>query len=269
MISTLDARLEAALSPGRNADRDPVAWAEERLGFPLDQWQRDLLEAEAQRLLLVTPRQAGKSTVVGVLAALAMVQGPGTRVVVIAPSWRQASLLTGKVAATLQGEPITTETASRLALANGSTLDCLPGDRPSTVRGVTADLLLIDEASRVRNELVTACLPMTAATDGRIVLLTTPAGAAGAFYDFWSDTGDDTWTRVFVTMKEVGHYKPGMVAMMKRKLGRMYAQEFEGKFLEAPGALFDGQSLEDLFAHRVTPWTGPLGESAGDYKPLC
>jgi phage terminase large subunit-like protein len=239
------------------------------LGFPLDQWQRDLLLADAPRLLLVTPRQAGKSTACGALAAWAMVTQPGTRVAIISPSWRQSSLLTAKTTNLLYGQRLTEESAHRIALANGSTLDCLPGDRPATVRGVTSDLLMIDEASRVRNELVTACLPMTAATDGRIIMLTTPAGASGAFYDFWSDLSDDTWSRVFVTAAEVGHYRPETLKLMRRRLGRMYAQEFEGKFLEAPGALFSSESLDELFAHRVTPWMGPLGVPDDEYIPLC
>lgn len=267
LLSTLDARVESLKSTSE--DPGPVAWVEELLGFELDPWQRDLLENPAQRLLLVTPRQAGKSTVVGALAAREMVTKPGTRVVVISPSWRQSSLLTAKVATLLYGQTLVTETASRLVLANGSSLDCLPGDRPATVRGLSCELLCVDESSRVRNELVTAALPMTAATNGRIIMLTTPAGASGAFYDFWSDISDTSWTRIFVTLDQVGHYKPELIGMMKRRLGRMFAQEFLGKFLEAPGSLFSSESLDALFANRVVPWTGPLGSPDSEYKPLC
>lgn len=243
---------------------DPVEWAEDRLGFALDPWQRDLMTADPHRLLLVCPRQSGKSTAVAALAAFQMATQPGIRIAVLSPTMRQSSLLAAKVADVLRHESIASETATRITLANGSTLDSLPGDQPKTVRGATADVLIIDEASRVKSELVTAGLPMVAATDGSVVMLTTPAGATGAFYQFWID--DDEWRRVFVAVDQVTHYDPKTLRMMRRRLGeRMFDQEFGGRFLDAPGALFSADAIDALFTDRSVE-SDPINVTT--YEPL-
>jgi hypothetical protein len=235
---------------------DPVQWAETRLHLTLDQWQKDVLTQDSQRLMLCCPRQAGKSTVVGALAASQMVRHANTRVVVISPTARQSGLLASKISETLAGEDVISESVTRLVLANGSSLDSLPGDQPKNIRGATADLLIIDEASRVKPELMAAALPMVIATNGRVVLLSTPAGSSGSFYEFWTE--DDDWTKVFVTAEMVGHYTQDALEAMKKKLGdRAWRQEFCGEFLEAPGALFDNDEIEALF-DRSDEWSGSL-----------
>jgi len=246
--SRLLADISATLdSLDRPAIADPVAWAEERLGFRLDPWQRGLLIDDHQRLLLCCPRQSGKSTVVAARTAYLMVNRPGIRIVALAPTIRQSAMLSAKTADVLRGESLRTETATKLVLANGSTLDALPGDQPKTIRGATADVVLIDEASRVRNELVVAALPMVAATGGAITMLSTPAGASGAFYDAWT-SGEDEWTRSQVTVADVGHYDAKTLKTMRRRLGeRLFGQEFENAFLAAPGALFSPEDIDALF----------------------
>lgn len=258
--------LSLQVVPGETVTINPVEWAERRLGITLDDWQRNVLTSEAKRMLLVCPRQAGKSTIVGALAGSLMVSHPGIKVVVLSPTQRQSSLLAAKVSDVLGGEPILSDSVSRLVLSNGSSLDSLPGDQPKTIRGATADVLIIDEASRIKDELVAAALPMVAATDGRIVMLSTPAGSSGAFSDFWHDDQDD-WLRVFVTVDMIPRYSASMLEGMKRRLGsRMYAQEFSGEFLEAPGQLFSNADLDGLFSRRLT-WE-PMLEGSTDYQPL-
>lgn len=258
--------LALQLLPTASVEINPVEWAEQRLGIVLDEWQRNVLTSGAKRMLLVCPRQSGKSTIVGCLAGSLMVAHPGIKVVVLSPTQRQSSLLAAKVSDVLGGEPVLSDSVSRLVLSNGSSLDSLPGDQPKTIRGATADVLVIDEASRIKDELVAAALPMVAATDGRILMLSTPAGSSGAFSDFWHDEQDD-WERVFVTAEMVPRYSKSMLDGMRRRLGaRIFAQEFSGEFLEAPGQLFSNADLNELFARRL-PWE-PMLEGKTDYQPL-
>lgn len=264
LLADISATLDSLETP---AVTDPVAWAEDRLGFALDPWQRDLLTDDHQRLLLCCPRQAGKSTIVAARTGYLMVSRPGVRIVALAPTIRQSAMLAAKTADVLRDEPITTETATKLVLANGSTLDALPGDQPKTVRGATADAVLIDEASRVRDDLVVAALPMVAATDGSITMLSTPAGAAGAFFDAWV-SDEDEWVRSMVALADVNHYSEKTIKTMRRRLGgRMFAQEFENRFLEAPGALFSSEDIDALFTDRRSEWEGPLG-ATDEFKPI-
>ena len=255
LLADISATLDSLTAP---AITDPVAWVEERLGFGLDPWQRALLIDDHQRLLLCCPRQSGKSTIVAARTAYLMVSRPGIRIVALAPTIRQSAMLAAKTADVLRDESLVTETATKLVLANSSTLDALPGDQPKTVRGATADLVLIDEASRVRDELVVAALPMVAATAGSITMLSTPAGAAGAFFDAWT-SDEDEWLRSQVTLADVNHYSEKTIKTMRRRLGeRMFSQEFENRFLDAPGALFSAEDINALFSRKTADAYEPV-----------
>ena len=255
LLADISATLDSLTAP---AITDPVAWVEERLGFGLDPWQRALLIDDHQRLLLCCPRQSGKSTIVAARTAYLMVSRPGIRIVALAPTIRQSAMLAAKTADVLRDESLVTETATKLVLANSSTLDALPGDQPKTVRGATADVVLIDEASRVRDELVVAALPMVAATAGSITMLSTPAGAAGAFFDAWT-SDEDEWLRSQVTLADVNHYSEKTIKTMRRRLGeRMFSQEFENRFLDAPGALFSAEDINALFSRKTADAYEPV-----------
>ncbi len=92
-------------------------------------------------------------------------QAPAT-VVLISPSQRQSVELFRTVHAMYQrlpGRPDAAyETLQRLELANGSRVISLPGSE-RTVRGLASvDLIVIDEAARVDDELLAATRPMLA-----------------------------------------------------------------------------------------------------------
>src|SRR5216684_973035 len=77
----------------------------------------------------------------------------------------------------------------------------LPG-MEDTVRGFSAvSLMLIDEASRVSDDLYKAVRPMLAVGDGDLWLMSTPNGKRGFFYEEWAN-GGEKWERVAVTGAE-------------------------------------------------------------------
>ena len=54
------------------------------------------------------------------------------------------------------------------------------------MRGLASvDLIVIDEAARVDDELLAATRPMLAVSNGTLFALTTPAGKRGWFYEQW------------------------------------------------------------------------------------
>ena len=72
---------------------------------------------------------------------------------------------------------------STIELPDGGRIMAVPGSE-QTIRGVPAlDLLIIDEASRVTDELMVAVRPMIATTGGTIMALSTPAGQKGWFFE--------------------------------------------------------------------------------------
>ena len=75
--------------------------------------------------------------------------------------------------------PLVGESALRYELTNGSRIIALPGTEEN-IRGYSAvDLLVIDEAARVIDELYYATRPMLAVSGGRLLALSTPFGKRG------------------------------------------------------------------------------------------
>src|SRR3954451_16546888 len=142
---------------------DPVLLMQ-RQGIDPDPWQARLLRSTSKRMLLNCSRQSGKSTTVGTLAAHTALYEPGALVLLLSPTLRQSGELFRKVldaySAAGESEPPEAQSALQLELKNGSRVVSLPG-RENTVRGYSGvDLLIIDEASRVADELYMSVRPM-------------------------------------------------------------------------------------------------------------
>ena len=81
--------------------------------------------------------------------------------------------------------PAVKETETQIELQNSSRIVSLPG-KEATIRsfqGVT--LLVLDEASRIPDDLYATVSAMTATAKGRQVLLSTPFGQRGFFWREW------------------------------------------------------------------------------------
>jgi len=159
-------------------------------GLKPDPWQEEVLRSRARQVLLLCTRQAGKSTVSALLALHEALYRRGSLVLMLAPALRQSQELFRKLIgfydALDRPVPATGESALRLELANGSRVLSLPG-KEETIRGFSnVRLLVVDEASRVPDELYYTVRPMLAVSEGRLIGLSTPHGKRGWFYAEWS-----------------------------------------------------------------------------------
>src|SRR5262245_42787153 len=131
-----------------------------------------------------------------------------TAPLLVSPSQRQSGELFRTVMRhfrELPGAPeIRAESALRLELANGSRVVALPGDE-KTIRGFAgAALVILDEAARIEDELIAAVRPMLATSGGRLIMLSTPFGKRGVFYEAWH--GDESWHRVRIAASASQNY---------------------------------------------------------------
>ena len=108
-------------------------------------------------------------------------------------------------------------------------------------------VLLVDEASRVRDELWATISPMLAAAPAaQQILLSTPAGASGEFHRAWT-SGED-WERVQITADQCPRISTEHLAAERIRLGdALYRQEYFGAFVSAPGSVFDAEVLAHMF----------------------
>jgi hypothetical protein len=251
---------------------DPAAFARDRLGFEPDEWQGGLLRSSARWTLVLCSRQAGKSTTAAVLALHTALHRPGSLVLLVAPSLRQAGELFRKFAemrGRLDPAPALSEdnAASCTFAANGSRVLSLPGSE-ATVRGFSAPALVVeDEAARVPDALYRTIRPMLAtAPAGRLILLSTPYGQQGHFWQEWSEGGPD-WRRVEVPAERVPRIDPAFLAAERRALGdAWYRQEYGCQFLASADTVFRPEDIARMLATDAKPLFP--GVAAGDPLPL-
>lgn len=239
---------------------DPVLFAND-CGITPDTWQADLLRSSfgrALRALLLCSRQSGKTTVTALIALwVALYEAPAL-VIIVSPSQRQSAEMFRTVMrfhSHLEGAPaLLGESALKTEFANGSRILALPGTE-RTIRGLAgAALVIIDEASRVEDELLAAVRPMLATTagGGRLIALTTPAGKRGWFFDAWTGAGD--WTRVRVAASNCPRISKEFLADELKELGAMrFSEEYQLEFLDPDEAVFPSEIIAAAFSQEVQP----------------
>jgi Terminase large subunit, T4likevirus-type, N-terminal len=235
---------------------DAAAFAEEKLGFIPDSQQRRVL-MPVKRGILNCCRQWGKSTLTSVKAVHHALSKDGSLTIVVSPSERQSAEFVRKAAQFVSMLDIRPrgdgKNSVSLLLPNGSRIVGLPG-RESTIRGFSAvSLLLIDEASRVPDDLYKAVRPMLAVGGGSLWLMSTPFGKRGFFYETWTRPGSD-WLRIHASGPECPRIPKEFLDEERQVLGdASFRQEYLCEFVSTEGLLFDVDAVRARISDDVEP----------------
>ncbi len=211
---------------------------------PLE-WQENYLK-ETRDAIVLKGRQIGASTSAGVLAIRRARYWPGSLCAIVSPSMKQSTEVKERARLGLErlGEPLKRDSQTIIQLMNGSRILSLPGSAKS-VRGWSADLLVIDEAAFLDPDTFLAARA-TVATGGRTIVQSTPAGPYGPFYDMWVEE-DSQRAKFMVRSDEATTIDPAFLARERATLGpEEYAQEYEATFTAAGLGLVDPDRLREL-----------------------
>lgn len=230
-------------------------------GSPLE-WQRPYLW-EDRATLVLKGRQVGASTSAGVVGCRYARMNAGSLVAIVSPSQKQSTEVkerTRKSALAL-GLTLVRDSETELRFDNRSRVLSLPGT-PKSVRGWSADLLVVDEAAFLDPETFMAARATVAATGGRVIVQSTPAGPFGHFYELWKEGVDYAdamldgtsipdptvrWVRFRVSSEEAGNIDPAFLASEKATMSaEEYAQEYLGEFGSPGLGLVDPKRLDEL-----------------------
>lgn len=226
-------------------------------GITPDEWQSRVLRSTSPRMLLNCSRQSGKSLVTAALADHTAFYDPGSPILLLSPSLRQSQELFRTCLSlyrTLDRPiPAESESALRLELENGSRIISLPG-KEGTVRGLSGvRLLIIDEASRVPDELYMAVRPMLAVSGGRMMLLSTPFGTRGFYWEEWKHRSE--WDYYEVPAGACPRITPEFLAEEKRTMGEWwFTQEYGCRFLDAQASSFRAEDIDRIVNKELTEW---------------
>ena len=184
---------------------------------------------------------------------------PGSLILCLAPALRQSQELFSKLAGFYRdsGRPVSpiAERKLGLELENGSRVVTLPGTE-KTIRGYSgAALLIVDEAARVDDGLYYALRPMLAVSGGRLMMLSTPAGRRGVFFEEWTE--GIGWERYEVPASRVPRVSEAFLEEERRALpARIFRQEYECSFEETDDQVFGYEDVTAAISEEVAPLFG-------------
>ncbi len=236
----------------------------------LDPWQEEFLATEGDKHLC-SGRQIGKSVVCAIDAASYAMANKGKTILMIAPTERQSYLLFDKTLGELLAKNSRLikrgkhrPTKSRINLHNGTTIYCLPtGLSGLGIRGLTVDRLYVDEAAQVPEDVWVAVEPMMMTTGGDTIMISTPFGTQGKFYDIMINKNNaypsftrfrqnsldvvknrevsDTWTQI-QKEKAIAHIESKRLSMS----ALAFAQEYMGQPLDDLKQVFPDKLLREV-----------------------
>ncbi len=234
---------------------DPVSFAGE-LGFVLDSWQQEVLRSTKKRQIFNCARQTGKSTISAILALHMAIYHFKSLVLLVSPSLRQSSELFRKVTDLLNKmmvrPKLIEDNKLSCTLVNKSRVVSLPSSE-GTIRGFSgANLIIEDEASRVSDDLYMAIRPMLAVSNGKLILMSTPFGKRGHFFEEW-DKGQG-WEKVQVKANECPRISPEFLEEERLSLGGWwYKQEYMCEFVETVDQVFGYELVMGMLSSDVKP----------------
>ena len=236
---------------------DPFFFARQTLNFQPDPWQEHVLSWTGNRLLLNCSRQSGKSTTTAILALHQALFFPRSLILLVSPSLRQSAELFKKVTDFLTLLPmhseLTEDNKLSLQMKNGSRIVSLPS-KEANIRGFSgASLIIEDEASRVGDDLYLAMRPMLAVNQGRLILMSTPWGKRGHFFEAWQN-GGETWDRIQVTAYDCPRISHAFLAEEQASMpAAWFRAEYLGEFTETAASVFAYELVLAAVTDEVTP----------------
>lgn len=142
-------------------------------------------------------------------------------------------------------------TKSEIKLKNGSIIRCLPtGLDGLGIRGYTVDLLIADEAAFIPEDVWPAITPMLSTTGGNLILLSTPFGRSGYFYECFNK---DNFSKFHVNTEDVAESRPepqktflkNHLEQEKKSMSNLqYSQEYLGDFVDELRQLFPDELIK-------------------------
>jgi Terminase large subunit, T4likevirus-type, N-terminal len=223
---------------------------------PPEPWQQNLLQSLADRLALLCARQTGKSTITAVVVLQFALYMAKAIILIISPSKDQSDRLFAKIVEIFDALPEQVDgarkLAGRLTLANGSQIISLPGNE-KTIRGLSADLIVFDEAAQVSDELFNTAMPMVIARGGRVIALSTPFGQRGFFYRACTQS-DGRWHVIKVTAEQSARIRSEDLEKARRESdAHSFRQEFMCEFQGDATLFFPLELVDAAFAQNVEP----------------
>jgi hypothetical protein len=233
--------------------QSPTLFAINILGVTPFRHQAELLEDESPRILIVSGRQAGKSTMLAIKALWNAFVRPEEDILIVAPTLRQSKIVYQRITDFILSSPhikkhVVRSNMDETRFDNGSYIRCLTASKTGeTIRGFSCTILIFDEAGSIMNDDVFSAVEPSLAVRGRQLILSgTPRGTRGYYY---TNYANNKITKRWNIYKFVSKVNPRITdEYLKEKRSTMteamFKQEYEAEFIDEIGLFYPIELVE-------------------------
>lgn len=216
---------------------------QEALDFTPHEKQEEMINCDANPIVACAGRRGGKTKWAGYEATKKALEGD-QEIWVVAPNYDLTKLVINEILQNVgklfdgKGFNYRKKPNPTIEMDNGSVIRAKSVESPKSMLGSSTDLIIVDEAAIIDKEIYDQYLePTTIDRNGRIILISTPRGQ-NWFYDLWVGAGDGQFH--FTSLDNPYFPKERYESLKKSKPKKIFAQEYEAKFVSDAGAVFRG-----------------------------
>jgi len=222
---------------------NPIFFTEAILNLELFQYQAELIKCTSKRIVACWARQTGKTTAIAVKVIHFAFTNKNTTTLIVSRGLRQSMIMFGIIENLIMKHPVLRKsvvksTRTQIQLTNGSQITALPcGPDGASLRGFTADLVVMDEAAFMPEDVIASVIfPMLATTDGTAIMLSTPWGREHIYYRSFKNPS--YWSQ-HVKAEQCPLITQAFLEEQRRDIGELrYKMEYEAEFVEDENSFF-------------------------------
>lgn len=212
--------------------------------MPLSEVQKEVSDDVNRFKVVVAGRRWGKSFL-AMHEIAKHARFPNSNIFAVFPSYRQAKQiiwddLKEKFIRCRWVKKIN-ESDLCITLINGSKIYLRSADNPDSLRGVSMDYLIMDEAAMIDQKMWTeVCRPALSDKQGNGLFITTPKGKGSWIYELWQGAhAQDNWRAFQYTTLEGGNVAPEEIESARNELDeKSFRQEYEASFEQYSGSIY-------------------------------
>jgi hypothetical protein len=238
---------ETIISYKNNQVKTNQVYRPEDLNNTLDQWQQQLITdiLNGESCVVCCSRQSGKTEAVAI-AAFLQAFNYGRFVLVLSPSDEQSKEFLSRIKLfhrKLSIDFCDRYTMHEIIYPTGGRILALPNNERTVRCRSGVHLLVIDEAARVPDQLYAATTPMLAVTRGQKVLLSTPFGKRGFFYEEFIK---GKMKRYKITWRNCPRISEEFIQQELTTHGPLWVrQEYECEFIDITSNIFNIERIKE------------------------
>ena len=234
----------------------PIAYIICHFDFYPYNFQQNFLEdcASQKRICGLFSRQSGKTECIALYCIWEAMTTKDISILIVAPIQRQSSELFQRLRLWINRNnqiknSLLNETQTQIVFKNGSRIQSLPAGRDgATIRGKTADILIMEEAGYIKDSIVNEVLmPMIASKPGGKIIKIGTGKRKNHFYEscFGNKSNYILHCYDYQIMLKEGIYTEEFIKEQQETLTDMEFQtEYGAKFIEDADCYFSQELIE-------------------------